>query len=358
MDLLSVFAGAALPSFIDSVFVDFTLAFTFFTALCFAILSRHFGRQRSAAAMSVALGLGLSIGLMWWESEHGFSVRDLGPLGMGLIVVVLAGVVFQAIRQVGGGWSGVGVAVGVAVGIAWLAGPGGAVSGVLISLVVLLALGAGAAALVIHRGHSERAAPPWVIRTSTMDDDMRVLYRDRVLSERVADQLRDVRRRADTLNEQPEQAGDVMVQLRRILPEAGLLTEQLAQLRAIAHRVRRGHVARIEELRSVIAGLPPEQRREVAEELARRHEELKFNVRIDRLDRAVADNERRIRELIRQAEEWLENHEYRRLSRVLDEAVRLQRQNAQLLQVIERSQQRLLAGAQKLAEKSAEVNRG
>ncbi len=43
---------------------DFVLAFTFFTAIIYAVLSRRFGEQRPAVAMSAALGMALSAGLV------------------------------------------------------------------------------------------------------------------------------------------------------------------------------------------------------------------------------------------------------------------------------------------------------
>ena len=43
----------------NTVLPDFILAFTFFTAVIYAVLSRRFGQQRPAVAMSAALGMAL-----------------------------------------------------------------------------------------------------------------------------------------------------------------------------------------------------------------------------------------------------------------------------------------------------------
>jgi len=239
----------------------------------------------------------------------------------------------------------------------WILGLGSHARGALVSSLVL-ALAAGIAALVLHRRTPQSASAPEGPESPMAGYDMRRLYQNRVLSERVASELLDLRRQADAILERPEQAGDILLQLQRILPEEGLLTEQLAGLRAIAHRVRKGHVARIEELREVIARLPPERRRKLAEELRRRYQELQFDIRLERLDSAVAKNERRIRELTRQAQDWLAARDYRNLSGVLDQAARLQRRNASLLQVIERSQARLLGPARQFRETSVEVSSG
>jgi hypothetical protein len=55
---------------------DFVLAFAFFTSLIYAVLSRRFNQQRPAIAMSAALGLALSAGLVWWEYVNDLSTRD------------------------------------------------------------------------------------------------------------------------------------------------------------------------------------------------------------------------------------------------------------------------------------------
>lgn len=56
--------------------------------------------------------------------------------------------------------------------------------------------------------------------------------------------------------EHPEQTDQILQQLRRTLPAEGFLTEKMAQLRTIAHQIRNGHIARLEETRQVCAKLP------------------------------------------------------------------------------------------------------
>lgn len=355
MDFPDWFMGLALGPLLDSLLVDFTLAFAFFLALCFAILGRHFERQRSAAAMSVVLALSLSIGLVWWEFMHGLSVRDLGPIALWLILSVLALVVFESIRRVAGLWAGSGIAVATAIMLVWLLGLGNAAPAAAFSMLFVFALAVGVAALLLHRGNLPAVSSQPAFDAATMRRDVRNLNQDRVLSDRVAAGLCSVRRQADLLYERPEQAGDIMFQLQRLLPDEGALTERLARLRAIAHRVRAGHVAKIEELRSVVARLPPERRRAFAEELARRYQQLNLDTRLERLDRVVAENERRVADLTRQAQVWLADRNYRQLSRVLDMAARLQRQNAQLMRVIERSEARLLTAARDIQAREPEV---
>lgn len=147
----------------------------------------------------------------------------------------------------------------------------------------------------------------------------------------------------------PEEAADILVQLRRILPAEGWLTERMARLREKAHLVRQGHLTRIKELEQHMAGLPPEVSRKAAHELTTRYKELQLDTRLERLDRAVAENERRIRQLTRQAEVDLEAGNHRALANVLDAASKLQRHNAHLFKLIDSTEVRLMSAARQAA---------
>lgn len=358
MTFMDALAGLPFVSVLESLLPDLLLAFTFFTALCYAVFGRHFGRGRPAAAMSVAVGLALAFGLVWWETERGYSVRDLGPVAVVFAVIILAGIIFQAVRQVGGSWAGVGIALGVSVLIGWLLGMPAPVDANVVSSVAFVVLLAGIVAFFLHRQGERAKLISMAAEAAAVRLDLRDLYEDRSFADRVTAQLLDVRRQAEALADRPEMAGDVMVQLQRILPEEGWLTERLAQLRAKARLIRAGHIARIDELRGVMARLPPPARRKLAEELASRCAELRIDARIERLDRAVAENERRIRDLTRQAQEWLATWNYRELSTVLDKATSLQRHNANLLRIIERTEATLLAEARRMSEESGGVSGG
>ena len=62
-----------------------------------------------------------------------------------------------------------------------------------------------------------------------------------------------------------------MLQLKRMLPAEGWLTERMARLRAKAHLIRRGHVARIAELKRSAGKLSAEAKRKLARELTARY---------------------------------------------------------------------------------------
>ena len=319
----------------ETLLPDFVLALTFFTALAYAVLSKRFGRQRPAVAMSAALALALSTGLVWWERSHGKSIRDLGPFAIGLASLLLCVAVFHAIRQIGGIWAGVALGVGASLVVSWMLGLGAALAPQFVWASILMTLAAGLVALLIHLHRRSPTTPirpvlgrgfsPFRTEMANARDDLDDLRKDRRVGESVWQQLRKLRKDSELLAEHPGDARNIMEQLRRMLPPEGWLTERLARLRARAYRVREGHVARIEELRHAIGGLSGDSRKRAAQELTERYRELKLDIRLERLDRAVAKNERQIRNLTREAEQAAGAYDYRRLTGLLESAERLQR---------------------------------
>lgn len=244
----------------ESLLPDFILAFTFFTALTYAVLGRRFDHQRSAVAMAAAVGLALSLGLVWWESQTGLSVKNLGPIAIGFAVILLGMVMFQCIRQTGGSWAGAGIALGVSILIAWILGVDWPIAPAVVQSLAIVGLLAGIVAFFLHR-HVPSSGYHWVPANvqpelAGIRHDMSDLYEDRRMDQRIGDALAHLRARTDSLSVHHEDAPDFMAQLRRILPAEGWLTERLAALRARAHVIRKGHLDRIDELRHVIGKLP------------------------------------------------------------------------------------------------------
>ena len=340
----------------DGLFPDFILAFTFFTAVTYAVLANRFDRQRPAIAIAVALGLSLSLGLVYWEHRVGLSITDLGPIAVGFALIVLGGVMYQAIKQVGGTWAGIGLVLGGSLLVSKLIGVEWPVTPEVIQTIMIVALIMGLIAFLVPlKGPGLR---PVYARAPGRDiaevrHDMSDLYRDRQLGKRLRQGFRDLKQRTEFLPEHPTEAQEVMNTLQRMLPAEGWLTERLARLREKAHRVRKGHVARINEIQHIIRKLPLEVRKKASRELAARYEELHFDLRLERLDRAVAAYEKRIRDLTRLAESCLASHDYRRLQDALGQAEKLQTHNAQLLDTIERTEKQLLVAAEKAAKDSA-----
>jgi predicted metal-dependent hydrolase len=140
-----------------------------------------------------------------------------------------------------------------------------------------------------------------------------------------------------------------MRRLKRMLPAEGWLTQRLARLREKAHLARKGHVARIDELRLVLDKLAPEAKKRASQELAARYKELQLDTRLERLDAIAAENERRIRLLNGEAQTALQRYDYRRLSELLKAAEKLQKHNGWLLKHIERAESKLAQLTQQIA---------
>ncbi len=342
---------------LDSLLPDFVLSFAFFTAVIYAAVGKRFNHQRSATMLAVAIGLAFSISLVWWEYLHDYSIKDLGPIAIGFAVILLGSVMYQAIRQIGGTWAGAGMAIGAClivgsiVGLDWHVGSG------LLQSVTTIALVGGILAFITHRGGIRRYAPRFASGVADVRHDMRDLQEDESVSDRLTRGFRHLRREADLLHQRPERADDIMLQLKRMLPAEGWLTARLAKLRARAHFMRNGHIARFKELRDSLKKLPHKARRRAARALRARYTELKIDARLERLDKTVAAYERRIRDLTQQAAEDLAAHEYQKLAGVLEAAARLQKHNTKILRIIERTEAHLLEVAGKVAKEPDGVSR-
>jgi len=358
MRLENPFYDLNLYDLVDSLLADFVLAFAFFTSMTYGVLGKRFDQQRPVAAMSVAIGLALSIGLVWWERANDYSVKNLGPIAAGFAILLLAFVMYQSIRQVGGSWAGAGITIGASILIAGLLGFNVPVNPEIIQTVTVVALIIGLMTLLAHRrqfGARYRLTEPDLPDTKRTMADM---YRERHLSGQLDHGLRKLRKEAKTLHEHPEEAADVSLQIKRMLPAQGYLTERMAQLRAKAHRIRNGHIARLEETRNVFAKLPTSAKKKASAELAARYSEIVgVDTRLERLDKAVAENERRIRQLTQQAQRYTANYEHRKLSECLKQAQKLQHHNSRLFRIIDRTESKLTEIAKKVAGQVKQVNK-
>ena len=83
-----------------------------------------------------------------------------------------------------------------------------------------------------------------------------------------------------------------MLQLRRMLPAEGWLTQRLSGLRAKIQRLQQGQFDQVQEIQSELQRLDPKQREQAAQELAKGYKELRLDVRLERLDRKVAETEK------------------------------------------------------------------
>ena len=343
---------------LESYLPDFILAFAFFTSVVYAVLGKRFEQQRPAIAMSTAMGLALSIGLVWWEQANQFSIKNLGPVAVGFAVLLLAFVMYESVKQVGGSWAGAGITIGASILIARILGFDVPIDTEIIQTITVVALIIGLMAFLGHRHHflpQPRIREP---KLPNIKRSMADLYRERHLSGKLDKQLRRLRKGARTLNEHPEETGSIAAQIKRMLPEQGYLTERMAQLRTKAHQVRNGHIARLEETRQVFAKLPTSTRKKAAAELAAKYNQMVgIETRLERLDKSVGENEKRIRALTEKARDYTAKYNHRGLVEALKAAEKLQHHNSKLFKIIDRTEHKLSAIARQIAKEVKHVEK-
>jgi hypothetical protein len=340
--------------FYQALLPDFILALVFFTALSYAMLARRFEQHhRAAIAVSVTLGIALAVGLVWWEQSHGYTIRNLGPFAIALALISLAAVIFQAIKLVGGTVAGIAIAIGAVILTSWLFQVEWPVAEQILHTITGAAIIIGLIALLAHHrptpsGHvqARHPRPPKV--------DVGNLYDEKYVSEKLRRGFRDVRRRSGSLAERPREAGNIMLQLRRMLPAEGKLTERVAELRAKAFRARNGHVARIESIRHAFSRMNTAERKQASEQLAASYHSMKLDDRLQRLDHAVAATEARIRDLTTQAQRQLTQNDHRGLTDTLKQAEKLQTHNSKLLRLIRHTEEKLNALAKQATTSGGE----
>ena len=358
MRLTNPFEELGIGRFFETLLPDFVLAFAFFTSVCYAVLGKRFGQQRPAIAMSTTIGFALSVGLVWWEQANGFSIRNLGPIAVGFAIIILAFVMYHAIGQIGGSWAGAGIALGASILITKVLGLKIPLDSEVVLTVMIVALIVGILSFLSHR-HSNypklQYSKPFV---RDIRHDMSDLYRDKHLSNRLAKKMRNIRHDAETLRENPEETGEILQQLRKILPAEGWLTQRMAQLRAKAHRIRNGHIARLKETRHLVAELPASAKKKISADLADRYRHIVgIDTRLQRLDRAVAENEGRIYQLTREAQKYTTQSNPQKLHDAIKAAEKLQRHNSRLLKIIVRTEGKLTRAAMGVVDKTREVDK-
>ena len=358
MRLETFFKGLNFYELLESLIPDFVLAFAFFTSIAYAVLGKNFEQQRPAIVMSASIGFALSIGLVWWEQANDLSIKNLGPIAIGFAILVLSFVMYQSIRRIGGSWAGAGITLGASILITRLLDLNIPIDQEIIQTITVVALVIGILAFFSHtKGRSINFARA----PNNMPDirhDMADLYRNRHLSGRLSKKMKKLRNETKTLNEHPQKAGDILLQLKRMLPVEGYLTGRMAKLRAKAHRIRNGHIARLEETRYVFSKLPISAKKKASADLAARYNQLiGVDTRLERLEKAVAGNELQIRELTAQAQKYTANYDYQKLTDTLKAAEKLQHHNSKLFKIIDRTERNLTAIAKKIAKETKEVNK-
>jgi hypothetical protein len=277
---------------------------------------------------------------------------------VGFAILLLAFVMYQSIRMVGGSWAGAGITIGVSIIIAQILGLPVPAAAEIIQTIIVVALIFGIMALMSHRHHlAPRIHLSKPVRPD-VDQTMARLYRQRHLSEGLDSGLRKLRKRADIFQQRPEEGEDILRQIRRMLPAQGYLTARMAELRAKAHQVRNGHIARLEETRQAFAHAPTPAKKKASAELAAKYNQMVgIETRLERLDRAVAENERRIQDLTAKAQGYTSTYDHQKLYETIKAAEKLQHHNSKLIKIIERTEHRLSAIATEVAKEVKELEK-
>ena len=277
---------------------------------------------------------------------------------MGFAILLLAFVMYQCVRHVGGSWAGAGITIGASIIIAQLLGIPVPVDAHIVQTVIVVALIFGLMALMSHRHHLH---PRMRFKEPDLPDikhTMADLYRERHLSKKLDRGLRTLRKKATTLHEHPEEVADIATQIKRMLPAQGYLTEKMAHLRAKAHQIRNGHIARLEETRQAFAKLPTSAKKKASAELAAAYNQMVgIDTRLERLNKAVAENEKRIRELTEKARECTAKYDHRGLVEALKEAEKLQHHNSKLIKTITHTENKLSAIAKRIANEVKQIEK-
>jgi chromosome segregation ATPase len=147
-----------------------------------------------------------------------------------------------------------------------------------------------------------------------------------------------------------------MAQLEPTVPEEGWLTEQLAGLREKMHHLRRDHEARLRETNRRTHKLDGSARRHAAELAKDQRELLHLEKRLERLDGAVAEQEKRIRQVTEQATHALGEGDAAALLSHLRTAEQLQRHANKLLKLIARTEGEVVRRMGAIVKRSDEVS--
>jgi hypothetical protein len=265
---------------------------------------------------------------------------------------------YHAIGQIGGSWAGAGIALGASMLVAKVLGLKLPLDNEVVLTVMIVALIVGILSFMSHHHYNYpklQYSKPFV---RDIRHDMSDLYRDKRLSNRLTKKMKDIRHKTEKLRENPEESGEILQQLRKILPAEGWLTQRMAQLRAKAHRIRNGHIARLKETRHLVAELPASAKKKISTKLADRYRHIiGIDTRLQRLDRAVAENERRIYQLTREAQQYTAQSNPKKLHDAIKAAEKLQRHNSRLLKIIVRTEDKLTRAAMAVADKTREADK-
>ena len=326
---------------LESWLIELALGFTFFSALAYSVLIHRFDHPRSVAAMAGSIGLALGSGLAAGARVGGWSVTDLGPAAAGIAMLVIVVVVYQAFMRFAGHVVAALAALLTALLILAMIGPFVPVARNLAATLMLLGMIAGLGWMVFRFGGNHRLKTP-PLSPARVEADLAEVRDLRQHMQSMGRQIDELKSNSLWLEREPVLAEQVKRRLEQMLPEQGQLTRRLSHLRQMMHRARRGEVMQVKALEKAFKQLPADARAAAAKRLRRQCNEASLVRRLDRLDRAVAEAERRLKEVTTGIERALDERRFRDVSPLMDGAQKLQHQMQNLIVRIERTEHQLL----------------
>jgi uncharacterized small protein (DUF1192 family) len=107
----------------------------------------------------------------------------------------------------------------------------------------------------------------------------------------------------------------------------------------------------------LVAELPASAKKKISADLADRYKHIiGIDTRLQRLDRAVAEIERRIYQLTREAQKYTAQSNPKKLHDAIKAAEKLQRHNTRLFKIIVRTEDKLTRAAMAVVDKTKEVD--
>jgi len=347
----------------DTVFrsrlFEFLVIFTFFISLLFAVFKKRFGDHRLTAALSASISFALSIGLTHWMNRHGYNMTDLGPVAVIVVAAFAAAVIYSLIKTSG---HGVIAILTIILLIAatlprtyWFFDYQTVFDLVLACWLLILIW------VLIHNKYPHRSVPAVRIRDYTeaddADDQIRQMYNDRRLSRKISGQLRKLRKPSELLGDKNSQSTNLVLQLKRILPQQGYLAGRMTSLRKKAHLMRNGHIARTKEIKKLCRQLEPLQKRRVSRQMIEYYKnETDLDRRLERLEGLIADIEKQSRELVLHAQNCVKDNDFKRYDHFVKKATKLQDRVTHIIKVIVRTEKKLSATASKIVREAISEN--
>lgn len=102
-DIFSPLTDLDIPTFYSqySTIIDMGIFLLIFLGLAQVTLGKRFGDSRGAKAITVGVGIALSLALVLMEEKMGFSIAQFGPYAAAIFVILVATLLFHLLRTLG-----------------------------------------------------------------------------------------------------------------------------------------------------------------------------------------------------------------------------------------------------------------